>query len=475
LTAPAFKLRPESTPLPDDLPLTLAWAYRDAEGKDGRVYTLHHWMGDFYRYDGAAYRKLIPEQLRSELYRFLDEQTVVTKDGGAERFRPRTRRVNEVLDALSAISQAHSARMPCWLDEHRGIDARNVIAFRNGILNVAEWLDGQLVIPHPPTPYWFSENVLPYDYRPGVGCPVWLAFLAEALSGDASCISLLQEWFGYCLCPDTSQQKMLWMHGPGGAGKGTVIRTMKRIVGAPNCASPGLGSLAERFGLGGLMGKTVAFCADAHLGRSADSVQVLDRLLAIVGEDDVDVERKNRDVVSSVRLTVRFTLAVNQLPTLPDPSNALRRRTLMLPFLQSFEGREDTSLDAKLERETPGIANWALDGLRRLRLQGKFTLPTASEDLLARFCQLSSPIKTFVEETCTIDPEETVNVNTLYAAYRKWTVESGHSPASKNQFGEQLRTAVPAVSKRRVRDGGDRVMEYYGINLRMDVAAATPP
>ncbi len=464
---PAFK-RPQTVPLPDDMPLTLAWAYRNAEGKDGKAYTLHHWMGDFYHYDGAAYRRLIPEHMRSDVYRFLDEQTVSIK-GEVKKYQARTRKVNEVIDALSAIAQAHTPRMPAWLDEHRGIETKNVIAFRNGVLDVAEWLDGRLALPHPPSPYWFSENVMPYEFRPGVGCPVWITFLNDAMSGDESCIALLQEWFGYCLTPDTTLQKMLWMHGPGGAGKGTVIRTMKRVVGAQNCASPGLSSLAERFGLGVLMGKTVAFCADAHLGRSADSVQVLDRLLAIVGEDDVDVERKNRDVISSVRLTVRFTLAVNQLPTLPDPSNALRRRTMMLPFLQSFEGREDTTLDARLERETPGIANWALDGLRRLRTAGKFTIPKAAEDLLSRFCQLSSPIKTFVEELCTVEPGQWCDVDILYAAYRKWTTDNGHSPTSKNQFGEQLRTACPSVVKRRDREAGERVQRYHGIKLGLEV------
>jgi len=37
----------------------------------------------------------------------------------------------------------------------------------------------------------------------------------------------LQDWFGYTLSPDTSQQKMLMIVGPTRSGKGTIGREAK--------------------------------------------------------------------------------------------------------------------------------------------------------------------------------------------------------------------------------------------------------
>ncbi|MCX4670329.1 hypothetical protein OG453_27165 [Streptomyces sp. NBC_01381] len=39
----------------------------------------------------------------------------------------------------------------------------------------------------------------------------------------------------------------------------------------------------------------------------------------------------------------------------------------------SWLGKEDTGLTDKLAEETPGILNWALDGLARLERGGRIT------------------------------------------------------------------------------------------------------
>src|SRR5438270_4118186 len=98
-------------------------------------------------------------------------------------------------------------------------------------------------------------------------------------------VVLLQQWAGYLLTADTHQQKALLMIGPPRSGKGTVIRILQRMLGPGACVSVYLSALADRFGLEPLVGKTAAFCPDAHLGRNADSVGVLEKLKGIIGED----------------------------------------------------------------------------------------------------------------------------------------------------------------------------------------------
>jgi putative DNA primase/helicase len=48
----------------------------------------------------------------------------------------------------------------------------------------------------------------------------------------------------------------------------------------------------------------------------------------------------------------------------------MRSRLLVLPYFNSYEGKEDFDLVDRLLAEIPGITNWALEGLRLLTPNG---------------------------------------------------------------------------------------------------------
>jgi putative DNA primase/helicase len=62
-----------------------------------------------------------------------------------------------------------------------------------------------------------------------------------------------------------------------------------------------------------------------------------------------------------------------------------------------------------------------------------------------------------------------VLIDTLYAQYKQWAENNGHSKKSKQTFGRDLRAAAPRVSLKRPRDvvGEDNRPRFYvGIGLR---------
>ncbi|MHB1423097.1 MAG: hypothetical protein ACYC3I_07875 [Gemmataceae bacterium] len=68
-----------------------------------------------------------------------------------------------------------------------------------------------------------------------------------------------------------------------------------------------------------------------------------------------------------------------------------------MPFEMSFVGREDIHLEEKLLAELPGIANWALAGLKRLRAAGgRFTLGAGHKRLASQYAADTSPIMAWV-------------------------------------------------------------------------------
>jgi hypothetical protein len=85
----------------------------------------------------------------------------------------------------------------------------------------------------------------------------------------------------------------------------------------------------------------------------------------------------------------------NELPRLADASGALAKRFITLVLKESFYGREDHGLAARLIAELPGILNWALDGWARLAKRGHFVQPASSNEVTQEFEDLGSPIGAF--------------------------------------------------------------------------------
>ena len=215
--------------------------------------------------------------------------------------------------------------------------------------------------------------------------------------------------------------------------------------------------------------------ATARLSNRADAVMVTARLLQIVSEDGIDVNRKQKAILENVRLAVRFVVATNELPALVDQTEALLARSLILRFTKTFKGQEDTSLKAKLDAELPGILCWAVAGWKRLASKGRFTEPTASDTLKHELADLLNPVGAFVREKCIVQEGEKVDRVDLYHAWKDWCEREGRNEPGTNEiFGRNLRSVVPSLGDHRRRDSdGNRVRSYVGIRLRAKRTTAT--
>lgn len=278
---------------------------------------------------------------------------------------------------------------------------------------------------------------------------------------------LLQEWLGYLLLPDTSQQKIALLVGPKRSGKSTIARVLAQLIGPPNVCSPTLSSLALNFGLQPLLGKTVAVIADARLSGRMDTAVVVERLLSISGEDNQTIDRKHMSQVTG-KLPVRFTIISNELPRLNDASGALVGRLLILRFTKSWYGNEDTRLTQRLLAELPGILLWSLRGWARLRDRGHFIQPAASARLVQQMQDLASPVGAFVRECCVLQPGACMPMADLYDRYAAWCVAQGRRQPDRLAFGRDLRAAVPCLGESRPRVGAQRIRMCEGIRIRRE-------
>ncbi len=365
--------------------------------QDGR--TLLTYGEQYFVWRGNRYREIEADLLRCQLVDWLHEAlrwawNRETKEWELVQYDSNPTTVEAALKTIRHKAVVPiDTEMPCWLDGRADLRANEITACKTVLLH----LPTKRIIPG--TPKFFSTNAL--DYDPDLTAPppkLWLGFLSQILAGDQPAIDLLQEWFGYCLTPDTSQQKMLYIVGPRRSGKGTILRVLTRMVGVANVASPSLAGLAGEFGTQCLLGKTVATITDARW-TGQDIQQVVERLLRISGEDNIDVNRKYLPSLC-LKLPTRFTFCSNELPKFMDSSNALTGRFLAMQLTRSFYGREDKALSNKLYCELPGILNWAIEGWARLRERGAFVQPPSGEDALREIEDLASPVGAFARERC---------------------------------------------------------------------------
>jgi len=368
--------------------------------------------------------------------------------------------------------------MPFWIGERPFTTTKNVIAFSNGLLDLESPAS---LIPH--SPNWCSTVCLPFAYDPSATCPAWEKFLGEVLEGDEDRMTLLQEFFGYCLSSDTSLQKALILVGKPRSGKGTIQRVLGALVGPDNSTGFSLERLATEFGPSALVNKAVALVGEVELSANPQRAKIVEVLKSVIGEDALSINTKYESTFPSLRLPTRFVIASNSVPRLLDASGALAHRFLFVPFEMSFVGREDIHLEEKLLAELPGIANWALAGLRRLRAAvGRFTLGDGHRRLAGQYAADTSPIMAWVRSEMVVhrraDPgdlppecltRENVSIakSDAYDLYCAWCEGHDIEPTRQAWFGRDLKTLIPKLQEGRdTRADGSRPMVYRGIGVR---------
>jgi putative DNA primase/helicase len=433
---------------------------------------LHH-AGSFYRWSALDnyWPSVEDKVVRSDCWAFLSEArkevTVKGKKGDEDRvvqvpFSPSSKDVSEVLDAAGAqVVYPKANTPPCWLD---GREKEDVVAFRNGLLRSK---DRALL---PPDPLFYNHTSLPFDYDPSAPEPAeWLKFLASLWPEDKGEAALLQEVFGYLVSGDTRMQKIFMMVGPKRSGKGTIGRVLRQMLGPRNVAGPTLESMGEVFGRECLIGKTLALIADARLHAHTKTAAVVEELLAISGEDPRSIQRKYLPSYDAP-IPVRFLLLTNELPRLEDASGALASRFVILQMTRSFYGHEDLGLQSRLNAELPGILNWSLAGMDRLRARGYFQEPESVREIAREFEDLGSPINAFLKDRCVVTrpgaPQAQVTRTDAWEAWQDWCREQGRDhPGALATFGRNLRAAIPHIKDGVSQAGGKKVRSWVGFGL----------
>lgn len=420
--------------------------------------TLAFWRGDFWTWQGPAWQQVEDDlDVKGPLWERLEKVTVKgDKEGDLKPWAPTTAKVQNLMEPLAILSRIRgSADAPLWLDGTEHPPAGRMVSMKNGLLD----LDTLTITVH--TPGFFNTWALDFNYDPTATCPTWEGFLAEIFAHDPNGVLLLQEMAGYYVSGRTDLHKALMIIGPPRGGKGVISRTLKQLAGLDNTVSPSLHSLGSEFGMADLIGKPLAIVEDARSDDRRSNLAV-ERLLNVIGEDAVSINRKNRDYWNGT-LPTRFLLVSNETPRFLDSSGAITNRFMSVRLLKSYADNPDTTLGYRINQELSGIFNWALAGLDRLDKQGSFTRPETMDEMVDLMGDLASPVKKFLDEQYEVtgDPMCHIRVSDVHTKFKVWCEDQELKPMNRDTFVQRVVAADPRVSYKNTTVPGHRKTRWF--------------
>ena len=285
----------------------------------------------------------------------------------------------------------------------------------------------------------FARNRLAVSYDPAAKCPLWIKNLERLLDPDD--IRTLQEFIGYLLIPTNKAQAALFICGDGEEGKGAIPKMVVALLGLTNLVMGKLDTVQDRFGLAGLDGK-LAFIDDDLESASFHSTGVLKEI--ITADKPVSIERKGKDRYQATMYARVLCCGNNFISALYDHSDGFFRRQLLIRVLPGTKIKRkdrDTDMYDKLRQELPGILNWALDGLERLRWNGwNFTVSARSRKEMEERRRESCNVISFMEsDFVRWGEDEQVFSKDAYNAYIHWCDLNGEDFVKQRTFTKYLR------------------------------------
>lgn len=322
--------------------------------------------------------------------------------------------------------------------ERKSSDKRYIL-FLNGIYDIEanELLDI--------SPAYVIPNQIPHNYNEDAQGVEMSKALSTWACGDNEVINLLEEVIGYTFLRENTYRKFFIIVGTKRNGKSQYLNVISRLLGADNISTISLEELGERFKNTTLSNKLANIgddIEDARITRTAT-------LKKLVSGEGITVEHKG---VEAEKLYSYATLifSANKIPTIDDPTGAVRDRMIIIPFNAHFdEAGADTDPDIldKLTTEDniEYLIQRGLDGLDALIHDKHFTTPKSVTESMQRYLIQSDSISAFIEANKD-NILGRIN-NEVYRDYELFCQEHDIKAVSQNLFSRRIEAELNCTSR----------------------------
>lgn len=297
-------------------------------------------------------------------------------------------------------------------------------------------------------PSFMSPVQVAVAYDPDMPTPVYDGWLRDCLRQDGAgdltvdaLIADLEETAGTMLDPTRTPSKALFLFGKSRSGKSTFLRLLKAIAGSANTSAVTLHDLGtDTFATANLYGRMLNVAADL----SNKHVEDLSKFKMATGEDPLQANRKYGQQFEFTNQAL-FAFSANELPTVSEASRAYAERMKPFNFPNSFAGREDKTIEARLMAELPGIlARWVRAYGRFLARGGYGRTDTVTQ---AEFEAKSDRVVQFFQDMCMVTSamhgqklgdNECTGRRDVAQMFNAWAERNGGSKMGERAFFQRL-------------------------------------
>ena len=329
------------------------------------------------------------------------------------------------------------------------------ISVKNGLINIAD--DDIVLYEH--TSKIVTTFYIDYNYNPNADYTDILDYILDLVCDDDNLAKIIMEFLGYCLYPDCFLRKALVIKGDHRNGKSKFLEVLKIFFGSNNCCNLDIQDIVSRFGLFGIMNKSI------NLGDDISGQYIGDdsKFKKVVAGNDILIEQKGKDAFT-YRPIAKHIFSCNNMPRFDDKTGAVKDRLIFVPFSNTYS-IEKCNLNPHIVKEMTSNENMeallvlALQSLKELLKNNKFTYSHKSESCLDEFDKDNNPILYFIEETQQNswiggNVFHNMPVAEAYDKYIKFCNENGFKSVSKISFSKGIRANIINIEVKLVRNNG---------------------
>lgn len=183
-----------------------------------------------------------------------------------------------------------------------------------------------------------------------------------------------------------------------------------------------------------LQGRRLIYCNETTEGKKLDDARVKD----LTGGDTITGRAPHATAAITFYPTHKLVMAGNYVPIVTDDGQGFWRRVVLINFNQRFsEESKDPQLLDKLKRESSGILNLLLAGLRQWR-DGGLNLPPSITNATREYQQDQDILGEWLQSNTEQCPNSAVTKKPLYENYKNWALDCGLQPLDQSRWSRKL-------------------------------------
>lgn len=318
---------------------------------------------------------------------------------------------------------------------------------KNGVVNLKS---GELTPHEASQRFTYCVNTA---YNPAADDGEWVEWLhstvVPARADDDGRYMELVNWIqmavGYSLTGWTHEQCLFFLQGPPRAGKGIFLQILDKLLGRPLASGVDFDTFTAKRG-GDNQNFDLAPLKTCRLITASESERAsminAKRVKSITGNDPIHCAHK-RKAFFTYTPQFKIWLSSNFQIMAAADDDALWSRLRIINFPNCHLGNEDYSLHEQLWEGRAGILKWAIEGAMIWHERKVENVGLGQPDMVRGAVKIhradNDTVAQFIEDCCSVDPEQYAVGAQLSAAYRDYCNENGIKPLGGRRLGESMR------------------------------------